>query len=1021
MRYLGATAARRLLLVISVVSILCCAVVSHAADGPAAPIRASGDTVYRWQIGDAQASLLEGECTLQHDGRTVQANAILMVSDGPRGNVRTRIVIDGMRMAAGRSRVEPTALTLTAIDDPEIQSPRYRGAPKTSPPLLQYLPSASPSGSNSNIQQVQFQQPGSLQTPSGLEAPVLSPAQGVELSTIPPPATTFDDGATTGGYTFFVGGGTRSVEILARGTSMPAEFTTTNRPETGETVVVARGGVTVLVREVSVRLRDGEVMELGTISLSADRIVAWLPTLADIFRGEADLSQADGEIYLEGDIVFRQGDRIIYAERMYYNVAQQKGVVLDAEAITTIPEFQGIVRLKADVLQQIANGNFIAFDAAVTTSRLGVPRYWLQSERLTLSDRARTTTDPITGRPISDREPFATSNNNFLYFGGVPILYWPRFSTSLENPAYYVRGMRFTNDSAFGTGVLVDWDLFQLFGIQTAPKGVDWELSTDYLGDRGPAIGTTLRYRLPGLFGFQGPVNGFFDTWIIDDRGLDRLGQGRINIPPETTTRGRSLLRHRHYLPRGFELVAEVGWLSDRNFLEQYLENEWDQDTDQNTSVLLRKYHYNQLFDLYANVQVNRFFTETEHFPTLDHYRLGGSLLGNWFTTSAHNHLSYEKLNVGSTPSDPAEAALQAPVPGEMNAEGVVASTRRELAMPLRAGPFKVVPFLSGELAYYEQAADGNSLTRTLTQAGVRASLPMVRVDPSIQSGLMNVRGLAHKAEWTAEYFYADSDTSLTELPLYDPLDDNSQEQFRRRFINSTFGGTLPLPFDPRNYAFRQGIQRWVTSPSETIADDLQQFRVGLHQRYQTKRGLPGRERIVDLLQFDVDFVLFPDADRDNFGETLGPTTYDMRYHIGDRFTLLSDGYFDFFSNGLSSVSAGLTTSRPGVSDWYLGLLSLEGPISSTVFRTVLDYRMNEKWIFSGGLTYDFGRTGNVGQALGLTRIGESLLVRLGVNVDSGRENVGVGFSIEPRFWPSQRLGRLGGRLIPPPGVEGLE
>ena len=924
-------------------------------------------------------------------------------------------------MADGRRRVEPTTLTLPTVDDPEIQSPRYLGVPKTAPELLKYLPAESQSSDASTIGQVQFQQPASPEIPGVLADPVLSPAQGVELSTVPPPPTTFPDGATTGGAMFFVGGGTRSVEFLARGASMPPEITATNRPETGETVVVARGGVTVLVRDVSVRSRDGQVMELGTISLSADRVVAWLPTLADIFRGDVDLSQADGEIYLEGDIVFRQGDRIIYAERMYYNVAQQKGVVLDAEAITTIPQFQGIVRLKADVLQQIASGNFIAFDAAVTTSRLGVPRYWLQSEQLTLTDRARTTTDPITGRPTVAREPFASSSNNFLYFGGVPILYWPRFATTLDNPSYYVSGVRFNNDNAFGTGVLLDWDLFQLFGIQRAPEGVDWTLSTDYLSERGPALGTTLTYRVPGLLGLPGPVNGFFDTWIINDHGLDRLGQGRINIPPPTSTRGRSLLRHRHYLPREFELIAEVGWLSDQNFLEQYFEKEWDQDVDQNTSLLLRKYHYNQLFDLYANVQVNRFYTETEHLPALDHYQIGASLLRDWFTTSVHNHISYEQLNVGTPPSDPAQAAQQAPVPGEVNARGLVASSRREVAMPLRAGPFKVVPFVSGELAYYAQDINGNSLTRTLTQGGVRASLPMVRVDPSIQSGLMNVRGLAHKAEWTAEYFYADSDQALTDLPLYDPLDDNSQEQFRSRFINTTFGGTLPPQFDPRSYAYRQGVQRWVTSPSETIADDLQQFRVGLHQRYQTKRGLPGRERIVDLLLFDVDTLLFPDADRDNFGESLGPTTYDMMYHIGDRFTLLSDGYFDFFNNGLSSVSAGLRTSRPGVSDLYLGLLSLEGPISSTVFRTALDYRMNEKWIFSGGLTYDFGKTGNVGQALGLTRIGESLLVRMGVYVDSGRENVGVGFSVEPRLWPRQRLGRLGGRLIPPPGVEGLE
>ena len=1020
MRHIAGTGARRLLttLIPLLVLPLCSPVANAQATAPRGPVRASGNTVYRWQIGQAQATLLETECTLQHQGRSIEADSILLVADGPPGNVRTRIVVAGMRLADGRQRVEPTSITLISDEEPTIQAPRYRPAPKTPPALLQYLPADASTDAGSTaeattVQPVQFLQP----TPP----PVFSTAQGENLTEIPPPPTTFSDGATTGGNMFYVGGGTRSVEFQQRSASMPIETTTINRPEVGESVVVARGGVTVLVRDVSAQLSSGRVLQLGTISLSADRIVAWLPTLSDLFTGNTDYSQADGELYLEGDIVFRQGERIIYAERMYYNVAQQRGVVLDAEAITTIPDYLGIVRLKADVLQQIASGNFIAFDAALTTSRMGVPRYWLQSQQLTLTDRVRTVTDPRTGQPRLDSEPFASSSNNFVYVGGFPVLYWPRFSTSLERPTYYINGIKLLNDNTFGAGIALDWNLFQLFGIQSAPKGVDWELSTDYLGSRGPAVGTTLEYNLPGLFGLQGPVNGFLDAYYIRDRGNDRLGNGRLDVPPETKNRGRALLRHRHNLPRGFELIAQVGWISDRNFLEEYLEIEWDQQVDHTTGLWLRKYYYNNLFQVSANAQVNDFFTVSESLPSLEHYLLGGSLLGDRLTWTAYNRATYAKLNVGSTPTDPTEAAQQSPIPGNSNRKGEIISTRQELAMPVQTGPFKFVPFISGEAARYGEDVNGNPLTRLLGQAGVRASLPMSRVDPTIQSSLMNVRRLAHKVEFTAEYFYADSDQNLDSLPLYDQVDDIAQTQFRKRFIQDTYGGTLPLRFDPRNYAFRGGIQSWVTSPSATIADDLQQFSVGVHQRFQTKRGLPGRERIVDLLQFDVDMLLFPDAARDNFGETLGPTTYDMQYHIGDRFSIMSDGYFDFFPEGLKSISAGVQTSRPGKGNWYVGLLSLEGPISSTVVRSVVDYRMNEKWILSAGSTYDFGPTGNVGQAYGLTRIGESLLVRMGFNVDHGRDNVGVGFSVEPRFWPSKRLGRIGGTLIPPPGVEGLE
>ncbi len=967
------------------------------------PLEVRGNSIYRWKIGEAEASLLEGDCVLVHDGNRVTGDSILLVVDGPIGRVRSRVVIAGMK-GSGPKQAQPQTFTFLSLSDPKITSPLLRRPPPKPSPLLQYLPETTSTEARSSlVQPVQFSEP------------IITPPQAG------PPPVTLSDGATTGGFQFLVGGGSRSVEILARGASMPPQIETINRPELGETVILARGGVTVLIRDVTAQLPTGELLELGTISLSADRIVGWLPLVTNLFNGTADMSQAEGELYLEGDIVFRQGERIIYAESMYYNINLERGMVLDAEAITTIPDYMGIVRLKADVLQQVSRGNFIAFDAAVTSSRMGVPRYWLQSEQLTLNDRQRIVVDPVTGLPTNHSEPFVNSRNNFVYFGGVPILYWPTFSTSLERPTSYVSGIKLGNDNIFGTQVFVDLDLFQIFGIENAPRGVDWDLSLDYLSDRGPAIGTTLKYDVPGIFGVPGPVKGYFDTWIINDHGLDTLGRDRQDLVPEATTRGRTLLRHRHYLGRDYELIGEIGWVSDRNFLEQYLENEWDRDVDHRTGLRLRHYHNSQLVDLSAYGRVNDFYTETDRLPRLDHYLLGGSLLGDRLTLSGHSMVGYERLRVATLPEDPNQAALYSPTPGEVAASGVVASTRQELSMPVQVGPVRFVPSVSGEAAHYGQDVNNQPLTRLLGQAGITASLSAWKADPSVQSALLNVRGLAHKVEWTAGYFYADSDTNLDALPLYDPLDDNAQEQFRSRFITEDFGGVLPAQFDPRTYAFRQGFQRLVASPSDVIADDLQQVSFGLHQRWQTKRGLPGRERIADLLQFDVDTYIFPKEDRDNFGEALGPTTYDMLYHVGDRVTLLSDGYFDFFDNGLRSISAGVRSSRPGVGDVYLGLLSLEGPISSTVLRGSMDYRLNEKWIIAAGTIYDFGSTGNVGQTIGLTRIGESMLLRVGLNVDKGRNNVGIGFAIEPRFWPSPKLGRIGGQLIPPPGVEGLE
>jgi hypothetical protein len=303
--------------------------------------------------------------------------------------------------------------------------------------------------------------------------------------------------------------------------------------------------------------------------------------------------------------------------------------------------------------------------------------------------------------------------------------------------------------------------------------------------------------------------------------------------------------------------------------------------------------------------------------------------------------------------------------------------------------------------------------------------MPMWTVNRNVQSELLNLNGLAHKVVFDAEFLYADADQDLDEFPLYDPLDDDQIEHFRRRFFFDTFGGVagadVDRKFDERYYALRSGLQSSVTSPSTEIADDLMLARFGIRQRWQTKRGLPGRERIIDWVTLDVQATLFPDAERDNFGEDIGLIDYDFKWHIGDRLTLLSDGYADLFPEGLRTASIGGVMSRPELGNLYIGYRAIDGPFRSSLINAAINYRMSEKWILTGATSFDLESTGNIGQTVSVTRIGESLLLRFGFNYDESRDNFGLEFGIEPRFLSSSRMGRPGGVQIPPAGAYGLE
>ncbi len=795
-------------------------------------------------------------------------------------------------------------------------------------------------------------------------------------------------------------------------------------PNTGENVAQIRGGFRLIVSGIQVAQPDGTVAEYGNVALEADNAVMWMRgngSAQDVFQGFSSTPDRPLELYLEGNIVFSQGNRVIYAERMYYNVSSEYGMILSAEVLTPVPQYQGLLRLKADVLQQRDRQHFLAYGAAITSSRLGVPRYWLQADEVQFSDERDESDVSVFAPTDANRKTdlLATSRNNFVYLAGMPIGYWPTFSTNLAEPSFYLSSVKYKNDTIFGNQIFVELDPYQLLGWEQ-PDGTDLRISTDYLSERGPAAGAHFSYDRPTfLFGIPG--TGVSDVWFIRDGGVDFLGADRFNLEPEEKTRGRTFSRNRLFLTPNVELMLETGYISDRNFLEQYFEQEWDQEKDSSTAARIRRYNGNRMFDLFGQARVNDFFTETEWLPGVDHYWLGQDLFAQRVTWNAHTNVGYAHQRVASTPLAPADAAKFALLPWESDSEGLRAITRQELSLPVELGAWKIIPFVSGEAGFWNEDVNQDDVTRLTGQAGVRTALPFWRVYPNVENRLFDLRGIAHKVTLETEFFYADSDQDVDRFPLFDPLDDNSQEHFRRRLIFNTFGGSLPPEFDERSYAIRNGMQRWVTAGSSEVVDDMMQLRTGVNQRWQTKRGLPGRERIVDLVSFDTDFIFYPKEERDNFGEDVGAINYDFRYHVGDRLTLLSDGYFDVFSQGLKSVSAGAQISRPGRGDGYIGFLSIEGPISANVLNGFVNYRMNEKWIFTSGAAFDFGEVGSIGQSLALTRVGETALFRLGLNIDHGRDNVSFNFNIEPRFLPTGGLGVVGGELIPPAGMFGVE
>ncbi len=232
----------------------------------------------------------------------------------------------------------------------------------------------------------------------------------------------------------------------------------------------------IVCRKLSARLATSTSKPI--VSSSGDT------TLAAARSGATQQADRPLEIYMEGNIVFRQGDRTFFADRMFYDVRQQLATVINGELLTSIPQrgihqYTGLVRLRADSIRQLDQNHFLAQNGLFTTSRLEEPSYALESEEITFEDIQQPVVDPITGARRSIRRRanrWSATNawrgtNNYVYVGGVPVFYWPTFSTNLEQPTYYVDNIKLRHDSIFGYQALVRAQCLPTPGRRSGSRG----------------------------------------------------------------------------------------------------------------------------------------------------------------------------------------------------------------------------------------------------------------------------------------------------------------------------------------------------------------------------------------------------------------------------------------------------------------------------------------------------------------------------------------------------------------------
>ena len=765
----------------------------------------------------------------------------------------------------------------------------------------------------------------------------------------------------------------------------------------GRTIVTVIGNVIVFRGSSS---KDGQPLELRAdaavvyLSGQRDKAAAGTNAEADDRPGRAKSDSGDlsgpgllgnvggGEfeggavesVYLEGDIVLSNGDQMIRASRLYYDFVHDRALVLDAVMRMLDPVRSLPIYVRADMIRQLSSREFVANDAKFTTSEFYTPHYHIGAEELEIVDR----TPAVSLAPRQRGVITGTydAKKPTLNIGNVPILYWPHARGKISDSETSLKNIRTGFSDDFGAEFQTRWELFNILGLER-PDGFDGTLRLDYFSKRGPAVGANLDYETDDSF-------GLFRGYFINDTGKDNLGGRFRNLEPDSETRGRFTVRHREYLPDDWQLSFELSYVSDRNFLEEYYEQEFDKGKEQETVLFLKKQRDNWAFTAQLQYRILDFLTQTERLPELA-FRLIGEPVGDFGTFFSENRAGVVRFRPAENENFLRRLVRASITDGQLgfgrpDESGSVmrADSRQELEVPFSIGDWRIVPFASIRGTAWDDSPVDGGIQRVLGTYGVRASHYMWKVYPDVRSELLDISGIRHIIKTDIVAWGADGNVNPVELH----------------------------PFD------------------ETVegVGDTDGVSIGVRQRFQTKRGALGRQRTVDVLTFDVEAGFFNDDHRRNqvTGNefTNGFVSYTrpensiaqnyintaLLYRINDSTSLASEMNYDLNDGQVDVFSLTYAVERSPRLSYLVGYRYI-GEIDSNLLGLGLNYRMNEKYTLAAREQFDLeeGRTAEFD--VGIIRKFPRWYVGVTFALDQVEDDFGVSISAWPEGLPSATLG----------------
>jgi hypothetical protein len=670
-----------------------------------------------------------------------------------------------------------------------------------------------------------------------------------------------------------------------------------------------------------------------------------------------------------------QGPNTIRASRLYYDWVNHKAIILDAVIRTTMPGRNVPLYLRAARIQQLSQRQYAADDAVLTTSEFKTPHYHVGARRILLTNR--TPTKP-TGEGAPIRAGSFRINHATLNIAGVPVGYWPFVTGRVDIGETSMKSMRLGYSGDFGAEIETDWHFFNLAGLET-PEGFDATLSLDFFSERGPAAGLNVDYERDKYY-------GLLRSYLLNESGTDSLGRNREE-PTKSGTRGRFLLRHRQFLEDDWQFTFELSYITDRNFLEEWFEKEFDTGKDQETLLYLKKQRDNWAFTSLLQWRILDWLSQTESLPDFSLRWMGPSPIGLG-TLFSENRLGVVRYRPGE------QTFREFLREGRRESSGTTTrvDTRQELEQPIDLGPVRIVPFVSLRGSRWDESRGLGSVGRFFGSYGIRGSMYWWKGYPDFESQLLDIHGLRHivKTDFIA---YA-SHTNVDSHQLY--------------------------PFNE----LTEGI------------DEFDGFALGIRQRFQTKRGQGETRRTVDVLTIDTECGFFNDAANDPvptplvslYRGLLGggtrrssangftsltrpensiPRNYvnnSIIWRINDRTALVTESNYDLNDGEIDVLNVSFVVDRPPRLSYLIGYRFIE-ETESNLLAFGANYCLDEKHTLALRELFDLDRGTTLDFTVGLVRKLPRWYAAVAFRLDKSEDDFGVSFSLWPQGLPSAAFG----------------